>query len=355
MDARKSYLRKQTCATLLGLACALTVGCQPFDHYTPTLKRPLPTEFTPPRELSYVSLPEYRIEPPDVLQIEVLKLIPKTPYRISIFDTLMVNAVGTIPEYPLNDYFVVDELGNLNLGPVYGSVCVQGLTPDEAKIVVKNHLKKILAAPEVALQVARVADVIEMSGIYLVQQDGIVNMRQCGAVHVSGMTISEAKVAIEKQLSYFFDSPDVTINVAGFNSKTYSIIIEDSTAGENVIRLPVTGKETVLDAISMVGGLKRASSQRIWIARPAPGETGEEQILPVDYMAVTRGGATTTNYQLMPGDRIFVAEEGWLTTTDAIATVTEPMRRVLGLAQLGITTVGYSQIMGRGYNQTRNQ
>ncbi len=33
------------------------------------------------------------------------------------------------------------------------------------------------------------------------------------------------------------------------------------------------------------------------------------QILPVDWKAITAQAATETNYQLMPGDRVFVAED----------------------------------------------
>src|SRR5439155_14223725 len=35
-----------------------------------------------PRELDKVSLPAYRIEPPDVLLIEAVKAVPKPPYKV---------------------------------------------------------------------------------------------------------------------------------------------------------------------------------------------------------------------------------------------------------------------------------
>ena len=79
--------------------------------------------------------------------------------------------------------------------------------------------------------------------------------------------------------------------------------------GDNVRRIPITGNETVLDAISAVNGLSQVSSTKIWIARPAPGGFGCEQIMPVDYEAITRGGLTATNYQIMPGDRVFIASD----------------------------------------------
>ena len=82
--------------------------------------------------------------------------------------------------------------------------------------------------------------------------------------------------------------------------------------GDNIRRVPITGNDTVLDALSAVNGLSQVSSAKVWVARPAPGGFGCEQILPVDYAAITHGGSTATNYQIMPGDRVFVAGDSMI-------------------------------------------
>src|SRR6266566_3224259 len=48
-----------------------------------------------PTEKSKVTLPEYVIEPPDILLIDVIKLVPKAPYRFEPLDVLQVEATGT--------------------------------------------------------------------------------------------------------------------------------------------------------------------------------------------------------------------------------------------------------------------
>ena len=58
---------------------AMATGCHAIDFYTPSLQSPVPPELEPPRELSMVSLPAYRIAPPDVIRIEVVKLVPRLP------------------------------------------------------------------------------------------------------------------------------------------------------------------------------------------------------------------------------------------------------------------------------------
>ncbi len=91
-----------------------------------------------------VSLPAYRVAPPDVLQMEVLKLIPKPPYRIDIYDVLMIRVYGTPLEAPIDGYYLVDEEGNVDLGPEYGKARIAGMSIDEATSIVTQYLRQIL-------------------------------------------------------------------------------------------------------------------------------------------------------------------------------------------------------------------
>jgi polysaccharide biosynthesis/export protein len=335
------------------MVCFLSgsIGCRSFDFYAKSLKSPVPNNLVPPRELSMVSLPSYRVEAPDVLQIEVLKLIPRPPARIDIYDVLMIRATGTLLEAPIDNYYLVDAEGNVDLGPAYGRIRIIGLTINEARSIITQFLGQILSQPDVSIQLARSGGTQQVTGTYLVQQDGIINLRQYGVLNVSGKTLVEIKEAIEKQLWQYFDSPQVAVDVVGYNSKKYFVIRENSIDGEDVVDVPITGKETVLDAIGAIGGLARVSSQRIWIARPVSGQAGCEQILPIDYYAITRDGSSATNYQLMPGDRLFIAEDPLVATNSFINKATNPIYRLLSITQLGSVTAKGLQIMGRAYNQ----
>ena len=86
------------------------------------------------------------------------------------------------------------------------------------------------------------------------------------------------------------------------------MINEGWSAGDQVVRCPITGNDTVLDAISNVGGLKNLATKRIWIARPAANGQGNDAVLPVNWTGITRGGKTAMNYQVLPGDRIFITD-----------------------------------------------
>ena len=189
---------------------------------------------------------------------------------------------------------------------------------------------------------------------YLVGPDGTINLRQYGVVPIAGKTVTEARIAIENHLKQFLDPPQVAVDVVAYNSKVYYVITQGAGLGDSVRRLPITGNETVLDAIGQINGLSQVSSKKIWIARPAPHQFGCQQILPIEWDAIAQGAQTATNYQLLPGDRLYIAEDELLTFTNVVAKVTAPIERIAGIASLGSSTIRSFQTMGRGYNRTRN-
>ena len=313
----------------------------------------MPEAVQPPREMNKVSLPAYRIEPPDVIQIEMLKLIPLPPYRAEIFDVLQIRA-NALPDQPIDNYYMVEAEGKINLGPVYGSVRVAGMTIDEIRATLNKWLHQWLRDPAASVQLARVSGAQPVTGQYLVGPDGTVNLRQYGVVHVAGKTVTEARITIQNHLKQFLDSPELSVDVVAYNSKVYYVITQGAGLGDSVRRLPVTGNETVLDAISQVNGLSQVSSKKIWIARPAPHNFGCQQILPIEWDAITQGAQTATNYQILPGDRLFVSEDELVTFSNVMGKVTAPIERFAGILGLGNSTIRGFQTMGRGYNRTRN-
>ena len=156
---------------------------------------------------------------------------------------------------------------------------------------------------------------------------------------VSGLTLPQAKAAIETHLSRFLLNPEVSIDVSGFNSKVYYVITDGGGAGEQVVRLPLQGRETVLDAVSQINGLSSVSSKCIWVARPTPADAGYEEVLPVDWVSITQHGLTATNYQIAPGDRIYVKAQKLIIIDTALARIISPVERLFGIILLGNATV----------------
>jgi polysaccharide export outer membrane protein len=316
-----------------------------------------------PTEISKVAHPEYTIAPPDILLIDAVNLVPRPPYRIAPLDGLLIQVAVLAPKYrpnelregqPIDGLYRVEVDGRLNLGFSYGVVQVAGMTIDQARDVIAKHLQdqfNLKFALNVALAESRALQ--QIRGEHLVRQDGKVTLGIYGSVFVAGLTTDEARQAIEAHLSRFLFQPEVSVDVSGYNSKVFYVIIDLDGAGQQVTRFPVTGNETVLDAISEIRGLPAGTDRRrIWVARRSQGGKDCREILPVDWDAVACGGETDTNYQLMPGDRVYVSVDRCVALDQWLAKVLSPVERVLGITLLGTSVVENFQTISRSTNST---
>jgi protein involved in polysaccharide export with SLBB domain len=211
-------------------------------------------------------------------------------------------------------------------------------------------LRVLLNAPQVSLSLAQIAGQQQIVGEHLIAPDGTVNLGTYGMVYVAGLTVPGAREAIEKHLSQFLQSPKISVDVFSYNSKVYYIITEGAGQGDRLVRVPITGNETVLDAISQVGGMTQISSKNVWIARPAPGGAACEQILPVRWAEITRGGSTATNYQVFAGDRIFIAEDRMVAFDTFVEKTKAPFERLFGFTLLGVQTIQTAQRFPKGFS-----
>ena len=142
----------------------------------------------------------------------------------------------------------------------------------------------------------------------------------------------------------------VVLDVTTYASKVYYVITDGGGAGEQVAARPVVGSETVADAIAAIGGLPPVASKRdIWIARRAPTPGMPEQILPVDWVGMTQYGITATNYQVLPGDRIYVKAQKLVTIDTTLGRFLSPIERIFGVTLLGSSTVNQIQGQGAGF------
>jgi protein involved in polysaccharide export with SLBB domain len=338
----------------LVLAVAVTVansGCtsflEPREPYPITPPEPSPHS-TVPRELDMVSLPPYVVEPPDILFIQAIKVVPKPPHRLEPFDAILIRVANAFADQPIAEAFFIDPEGNVDLGPTYGKVKVVDLTTEEAQAAIRRHLAQLIEDPQVSVSLAASAGVQQITGEHLVSMDGRINLATYGSVYVAGMTLDEARYAIEQHLSQFLDDPEISVDVFAYNSKTYYVITQGAGNGDNVVEFPVTGNETVLDAIANLGGISPVSSTRIFIARPAPNGVGCEQILPVNWEEISRGASTATNYQILPRDRLYIAEDPFIKFDALLTKYTRPFERLFGFVALGTSTLNRITRFGLG-------
>jgi RNA polymerase sigma factor (sigma-70 family) len=154
-------------------------------------------------------------------------------------------------------------------------------------------------------------DPVKIDGQRLVRPDGTIGLGQLGAVFVSGRTLEEARGAISGHLARRldgFDPEKLTVEVVAYNSKVIYVITDGADGAEQVYRLPATGSQAVLDVLgdTNVAALVGVGRKHISIRRSSAGGRGS-QVLPVDWKAITERGETSTNYQILPGDRVIIS------------------------------------------------
>jgi polysaccharide export outer membrane protein len=314
-----------------------------------------------PREQNRVSLSTYRAMPPDVLQIEALYNIRGETMRLRSGDQIIVRLLNGLPldfgdesttggnllaiytKAPelaakiINGPYIIQADGMVDLGAVYGKVAVAGLTVAEANAAIAKQLhdRSGLRDPKLSVTLADIAGRQVIGGQHLVRPDGTVSLGVYGSVHVAGMTLQQIREALEVHLSQFLRDPWVSVDVLAYNSQVYYIILDGGGNGEQVVRLPCTGNETVLDAIAQLNGLPQVSSKRIWIARPSPIFGGKTEILAVNWQSMTADGNAATNFQLLPFDRVYVQADNLVATDNYLAKWIAPVNRILGVTLLG--------------------
>lgn len=143
---------------------------------------------------------------------------------------------------------------------------------------------------------------------YTVQPDGTVDFGLYGHYYVTGLTPEEAELKLAQGLAGVPDRKDakeplqVSVRLtSGQDSKRYYVLGTVS----NPASFPIKGNETVLDAILLAGLRSWSLPQKAYLVRPQPGNC-PEQVFAIDWEGITQRGDTTSNYQVMPGDRIYV-------------------------------------------------
>jgi protein involved in polysaccharide export with SLBB domain len=185
-------------------------------------------------------------------------------------------------------------------------------------------------------------------GPHLVGPDGTVRVGMYGAAMVAGLTLDQARVAIAEVIHSRLKQDEVklddvlkgvSVDVLAYNSKQFFIIADGGGQGDQVITLPITGNDTVLNAMSKINGVPLIGSKHhIWVARlTCPG--CPETRLPVDWIGITKRGEGTTNWQLLPGDRIYVQADGFYAADRWLGKMLAPVERVMGAILLGSQTV----------------
>lgn len=143
----------------------------------------------------------------------------------------------------------------------------------------------------------------ELSADVPVRPDGMISVPLLDDVQAEGLTPTELKQVVTRELAEYVASPHVTIMVIQMNSRFVSVLGGVGREG----RIPLTQDLRVLEAIAASGGFTTfADKNDVRIVRREP--DGGEHEYRFRYGAYIKGKAPGTNIVLANGDTIIVPD-----------------------------------------------
>jgi len=357
------------------------------DEIKPLPPRAIPDD-PPPHEGALVDIPHV-IEPPDLIVVELLEALPGRP---------------------VTGERLVKPDGKIALG-FYGEVHVRGLTVEQAKVKIIHHLRDFmtgetlgliraevesgppgpLPTPGTKTRIDRPAPLEERPLIPPPAADpagkpatipkpdpnrspsdlsptppGPSARSSRPAPTLARITTRRAQEpampakAREGEGGETFmvaiapaESIRVFVDITSFNTQVYYVQGDVGTPG----RLPVTGKETILDALNYAGGLaSTAEPQDIHLYRPARGGKPAKDY-KIDLAAIHKGDARA-NLQIFPNDRLIVGRDATVQKTIELDRAASPLNSVFNsLLQQSFTARSLGAAAGEmnGTTQARRE
>src|SRR6267143_1531084 len=160
----------------------------------------------------------------------------------------------------------------------------------------------------------RALDAEEISDkTYRVSSSGDLTLPMIGTLKAAGLTVGQLESEVASALQKYIRHPKVAISVTEFHSQPVSVIGAVTTPG--IVQLQ--GKKTLVEVLSMAGGLRNDSGQSVTITRrqewgilplsgARPDATGQFSIAEVRLKDLLEARKPEQNIAIQPNDIISV-------------------------------------------------
>lgn len=166
----------------------------------------------------------------------------------------------------------------------------------------------------------------EVSGRYVINNEGSIQYEFIGDVKVEGLKKDEVKDLLTNRLSDYIISPDVTVKIVGYNSKVVYIIGEVGRPGKIFMRGDTI---TVREALVQAGlPLLSAKASRTRLITPSHSKKPKRKIVNVDKLLYE--GDLRENFVMKPGDTLYVPATILAKTLRVLQPITQPIGEAAG-------------------------
>jgi polysaccharide export outer membrane protein len=180
--------------------------------------------------------------------------------------------------------------------------------PARDDVTVSNHPSQILPLDIPENYVIGQGDVLEvfvwrneqLSRQVVVRPDGKISLPLIQDIQAEGFAVLQLKDRITAKFAKYLEHPKVTVIVSQITSYKVSVLGRVTRPGV----YPITGKTTLVEAISMAGGFTEwANKRKITVIRS---QGDQKKKLRINYKKIISGKNPSQNIMLERGDTIIV-------------------------------------------------
>lgn len=134
---------------------------------------------------------------------------------------------------------------------------------------------------------------------FIISSDGFIDLPLGGRISVAGRDLAEAQISIARSFERYYHSPRVVIEIVERKSQPVSVL--GSVANSGIYQLQ--GRKTLVEVLSMAGGLKPDAGYNVRISRRV-GERQTEEVRSFDLRKIMRGDGE--NVLIQPFDVVTI-------------------------------------------------
>jgi polysaccharide export outer membrane protein len=154
----------------------------------------------------------------------------------------------------------------------------------------------------------------EINGkVYRVDEKGDLDLPMIGSLHAAGSTVHQLESQVAERLRVYIRQPQVSVFLSEMRSQPVSVIGAVNTPGVHQLQ----GHKTLIEMLSLAGGLRQDAGYRVKITRhsewgtipvkdAATDPTGQFSVAEVSLKGLMEASSPEENVAIMPNDVITV-------------------------------------------------
>jgi len=143
-----------------------------------------------------------------------------------------------------------------------------------------------------------------------VSQEGMITLPLVGAIPAAGLTLSALEQSLRERYDKYLHNPQIGVNIKEFRGQR--ITVTGAIRSPGVLQL--TGPKTLIDVLSMAGGIGDKAGSQVHLYRQGP---DGRQSYVIDLQALARNPGLV-NMPVQAGDVINVPQSGTFFVTGAV-------------------------------------